>query len=448
MKGFAQKIAVYSGIVVALALLVGSSTFLYRRYFNYNLTQIPLLDEEGSGASHSGEDISFTQLEGTMYDVSTSISNGDSTAIVNLRNIDLGLFIPKMPDAIQGNEDLERWFLTEREFNRQRVIFSADSPHIELETGNGLDEKNISVHLTNNCLGFGYWEVAVYAEQDGNEEAIYKGFFKFPGGHYRQLVEEANGISYWQYARNMEAWPGFRFNSGDYFDLDAVRTVEAEYDVLADYPKDDPILTLGEQEKKANLVVHNDADNPLRTWADIKQSDIQFQSFVAPGIYADSTLWGSDFSKIANFTGAVTRDISSNLSGESLQEIELAFQSMDGETHRLILSGLDLQDIPQLSNEQYSDGIYMPIGFGTPFTQDYEELKQNPPSETSFISVVLDDNNQVVDYRRDIGINGVVIHRDEFDADVVHVYPMSYERIMLVGHYVVDVDRSSLAASR
>ena len=44
-----------------------------------------------------------------------------------------------------------------------------------------------------------------------------------------------------------------------------------------------------------------------------------------------------------------------------------------------------------------------------------------------------------MDYRGDVGINGLVLHRDVDDPNLVHLYLMSYERIVLVGHYVVDV---------
>ena len=44
-----------------------------------------------------------------------------------------------------------------------------------------------------------------------------------------------------------------------------------------------------------------------------------------------------------------------------------------------------------------------------------------------------------MNYRQDIGLNGLVMHRDLADPNVLHLYPMSYERITLVGHYVVDL---------
>jgi len=442
MKKPFRNIALFSGGGAFLLLAISASAFLYKRYFNYDLTKIPLSTDPESTATYSDGNISFSQVNGTTFNVSTNLANDESSATVNLKNIDLGLFIPTVPKTIQGDKNLKKWFLSEREFNRQRVVFAAGSPQIEVAAGQGLAAQNVSVQLTNNCLGAGYWELAVYTKQNGQEEALYKGFFTFPRGSYRQLVETANNTSYWQHARSMEGWLGFKFNQGLPFNLNATRSVQSEYQVDAKYPKDETILTLGEQEKKAKLVVYNDTNQPLQTWDDIKQSNVQFQSFLAPGSYAESSLWNTNYREIANFSGAVVRDISSKLSSDrSLQEIELSFENDDGETRRLIISGLDLQDVPQLKVEDYSDGLYMPIGFGTTFTQDYEDLQKNPPSESAFFSVVLDENDRVLDYRHDIGINGIVLHRDIANPDLVHIYPLSYERIMLVGHYIIDTSK-------
>lgn len=435
-----KKTALCSGGVLSLLLAISASTFLYKRYFNYDLTKIPLSTNQENTVTYSDGNISFSQVNGMTFNVSANLVNDESSATVDLKNIDLGLFIPTLPEAVRSDENLKKWFLSEREFNRQRVVFAAGSPHIEVKTGKGLDQNNVSIQLTNNCLGAGYWELAVYTEQNGQEEPLYKGFFTFPRGSYRQLVETANNTSYWKHARSMEGWLGFNFNKGLPFNLNATRTVQSEYQVTAKYPQDEAILTAGEQEKKAKLVVYGDTDQPLKTWGDIKKSNVQFQSFLAPGSYAKSSLWSTNYREITNFSGAVVRDISSKLSSDrSLQEIELSFENDQGETRHLIISGLDMQDLPQLEVNDYSNGLYMPIGFGTTFTQDYEDLQENPPTESAFFSVMLDENDQVVDYRHDIGINGIVLHRDATNPDLVHIYPLSYERIMLVGHYIIDM---------
>ena len=99
----------------------------------------------------------------------------------------------------------------------------------------------------------------------------------------------------------------------------------------------------------------------------------------------------------------------------------------------------DLAKLPQLNPEQYSTGLYMPLGFGTPFTQDYADLEAQPPQTSPFFTVLLDGENRLLHYRKQVGINGIVLHRDAQNPHILHLYPMSYERITLAGHYMLDL---------
>ena len=91
--------------------------------------------------------------------------------------------------------------------------------------------------------------------------------------------------------------------------------------------------------------------------------------------------------------------------------MQLAFTGADNKPLKWVVSGIDLDQIPQLQSRDYSDGIYMPLGFGTPFTQSYADLTNQPPAASPFFSVVLDGKDRIIDYRKDIGINGLVMHR-------------------------------------
>lgn len=409
------------------------------RYSDHNIEQMALQtpDEE---SVFTGSNISF-QLDDNFQtnfqtDVAFDIAGPDGETTLHLRDIDLSRFIPQVPEMAEGNPELTRWFLTEREFNRQRVMFSVGSEHIDVPGGfGGYSEDQLSIGLTNNCLGAGYWELAIYAETPTGRETVYQGYFDFAKGTYADMVSQFNSTSYISQARNMEAWPGFRFLNGMAFDIGALRTVTSESEVEATDWADEEIMAFGEQEKKANLIIGEIAGP---TWADLRASDLKFQTFVPPGIYDPDIHWGSDYTQISTLDRVIGREIESPLTTDPLKEVELVFDGSQG-TRKLILTGLDMEAIPQLEAESYSDGIYMPLGFGTPFTQDYEDLKQINPTEHPFMSVVLDGENRVVDYRRDIGINGIVLHRDIEDPDVLHVYPMSFERITLVGHYTVNL---------
>ncbi len=420
------------------AVIAGSGLLLFvNRYSNKNIEQIALHSPE-EDATFVGSNISFQVGENYQTDVTFDIAGPDGETTLNLRDIDLARFIPQVPEFAQDDPALTRWFLTEREFNRQRVIFAAGSEHIDIPGGfAGYSPDQLSIGLTNNCLGAGYWELAIYAETPTGRETVYQGYFDFSRGAYADMVSELNPTSYWKQARTMEAWPGFGFLKGTQFNLSDFRNVINETEVPATDFADEEIMAFGEQDKKSNLIVGEIAGP---TWADLRASDLQFQSFVPPGIYEESKLWGSDYSQIETLDTVIGREIESPLTTEPLKEVEMVFDGSEG-TRKLILTGLDMEAIPQLAAENYSDGIYMPLGFGTPFTQDYEDLKRINPAEHPFMTMVLDGDNRVVDYRIDIGLNGIVLHRDETNPDILHIYPMSYERITLVGHYTVDLSQ-------
>ena len=438
-----KKGALYACIAAVIATGTGATGLYISRYGDRNLSAITLANEPVSGElTYTGENIGFTRVDDSgIYDISFDLSGEGYSETLSLQGVDLNLFIPTVPEHIRGDADLVQWFLSEREFNRQRVIFAAGSEHIDAPNGfAGYDSENLVISVTNNCLGAGYWELAVsVVDDDGSTNKIYQGFFSFPLGTYAQMVEELNpGVSYMAQAPSMEPWVGFNFFNGSAFNLDGIRTVVDEQVAEASDRSSSAVLVRNEQEDKANLVVHD--GDPWQTYEELRQSDVKFQSFVAPGVYTDTRLWESNFSEISTFDSAIVRNIESPLTDNPLKEVELVLRNSEGVPRRLIVSGIDLEQVPQLSMDDYSEGIYHPMGFGTPFTQDYEELKQLPPNENPFLSVLLDEQDRVINYRMDVGLNGLVMHRDEADPSLLHLYLMSYERIILVGHYVIDTD--------
>ena len=435
--------ALFLGIGTLIAVGAGAVK-LHMKYANHNLAQIALTSEPVSGElTYVGEGIRFTSTDSNLYDISFDLQGEGVSETLSLRGVDLSLFIPTVPEHVQGNTELVRWFLSEREFNRQRAMFKAGSEHIDAPNGfAGYDSDELVIALTNNCLGAGYWELAVsVVEEDGSTRKIYQGFFDFPMGTYAEMVQNSNpDVSYMAQARSMEPWLGFDFLKGSTFAIDQLRTVASDQTVEAVDLADAAVLVRNEQEDKADLVVY---DGDWETYAELRQSQVKFQSFVSPGIYTEQRLWDSNLSEIASLDHAIVREVDSPLSEKALTEVELVLLNNEGVPRRLIISGIDLDQVPELSPEDYSDGIYRPMGFGTPFTQDYEDLKQLPPDQDPFFSVLLDENDRIMNYRMDVGLNGLVLHRDEEEPSLLHIYPMSYERILLVGHYVVDLDESA-----
>ncbi|MEA5472302.1 hypothetical protein [Spirulina sp. 06S082] len=427
---------------ITLSMLLASAGIYQISYGKTNLQQIAISYEEVQDSGYSVKNISLqsTTKENLHYNLDFELQKEGETIAIALDDIDLSLMIPAAPESAKGNAELVKWFILEREFNRQRVVFQADSPHLQVKGDRQLKANNLSVHLTNNCLGAGYWEIAVFAEENGAAKKIYQGFFDFPRGSYKNFVETVNKDSYWQYAQGIESWyPGTTFFKGQTLDFSTLRSVKNERKVAVNDLKNETVFTVAEQKQKANLIV-DDTQQDWQTWSDIRHSSVQFQSFVIPGIYDPDRLWKSNYSEIANLTNAVVKDIESPLSKKTLQEIDFYFQNEAGKTRKLVVSGVDLKSLPKLSSQNYSQGLYMPLGYGTPFTQDYEELKQNPPVKNPIFSTLFDESDRIIDYRHDVGINGMVMHQDAVNPDLVHFYLLSYERISIVGHYTVNLN--------
>lgn len=81
----------------------------------------------------------------------------------------------------------------------------------------------------------------------------------------------------------------------------------------------------------------------------------------------------------------------------------------------------------------------MPMGIGvSPFFQSYEDLQKSPPSQSSYFSMVLDENSRWINHH-DMAVDGPVMHRDIKDPNLLHVYLLSYERHSLIGHFLIQL---------
>ena len=194
-------------------------------------------------------------------------------------------------------------------------------------------------------------------------------------------------------------------------------------------------MPVGEQVRKRRTTV---ADNVV-TWGNFSDGhQVRFAAFIPPGRYDNRTPRKNEYRRMQRFDKAIWREVKSPGSDKTLQELELQFSSpnRDG-VCRFLVSGFDLSQIPQLPIENYRDGLYMPMGIGTPpFYQSYADLEKNPPHLTPYVSLLLDGEDKWIDHHS-FAIDGPVMHRDADDPTKLHVYLLSYERHSLIAHFVV-----------
>ncbi|NER29333.1 MAG: hypothetical protein F6J89_17330 [Symploca sp. SIO1C4] len=436
-----------SATVLLSVLALGSFGFT-NRYKTEDKTQVAL--QELSNASYPENPSHFSKnfqrygdrkltvikKDDTHFDFVLEPTD-DKTAKIIIKNIDLSLLVPKVPEWAKQDPGLEAIAITDREWNRQQVSFPVDSEHIEIIGGDGFEKENISsIGLAKNCLNAGLWEVLLFTKEDGKKALYYQGWFDFPIGHYKDVFEKINNISYWKHWWKLEHWQD---PVGTVTNLNLLREVIAQQEVSAEFPLDEKIIVAGEQSRKIRTI---QAKN-LKTWGDFykDENQIEFATFRPPGFYDFDKPWGNQYWRIGKFEKAVVRNVKPVGVEDNLQEIELVFSdTRTGEQNRLLFSGINLKELPQLPVEEYNKGFYMPMGIGVPpFYQSYEELKQNPPHESPYFSVLLDSKDQWIDHHS-LAVDGPVMHRDQDNPNLLHVYLLSYERHTLVGHFLINLE--------
>jgi len=422
-------------LLILLVILVIIMGFFILRYMKSDQTQIAV--REFSTLEYPDDPAHLSTFYGRYGQRKLLLKKKDEThfdfvfssplprvAEISFKNVDLSLFIPTAPTWTKGDRDLEVISLVEREWNRQQVRFSPSE--VEFEGGDGFEsEQLISAELSRNCLNAGLWEVLLYTEEKGIKSIYYHGWFTFPLGHYKTLFEKLNGFSYWKDWYHLEHW----FSpSGRKVALDKLRSVVDEYRVNATDWTHERVIAYGEQERKLRTLTAKE----VIYWGDFpKQSEcVRFATFVSPGLYKANKAWKNEFKRIATLNNLFVRTIRSPATNRDLTEFELEF-----EDSRILVSGIDLEHLPQLAIDRYPEAFYMPMGIAIgPFSQSYSSLQSNPPQESPYFSMMLDKNDRWLNHHK-IAIDGTVIHRDLQDVNLIHIYLLSYERHTLVGHY-------------
>lgn len=439
------QIVVRTAAVVIVAAIALAAVRTYFRYRIDDTMSIPVQEfsnaeypEDPANRSlhygqYRGRNLTLVKKDATHFDFVFEPLHPHIARLI-FKDVDVSLFTVNPPAWSMSDPGILRIALTDREWNRQQVAFgAAGTPHVEVMGGNGFETKHlVSAELARNCLNAGLWEILLYTEENGTKALYYQGWFTFPLGHYKDLFELNTGLPYWRHWYYLEHW----FDpAGTQVPMDRLREVVSERQAKATFDTSEKVIAAGQQVRKRRTTV---GENIL-TWGDFYDGrKIRFASFILPGRYSLSHPWKNEYQRMNRFDKATLREIKSPASEKSLQEVELIFSSTktDGLV-RFIVSGFDLAGLPQLAVEEYPKGMYMPMGIGTPpFEQSYEALEKSPPHKSPYVSVLLDEQDRWIDHHS-FAIDGPVLHRDEKQPDLLHVYLLSYERHSLIAHFVI-----------
>jgi hypothetical protein len=358
-------------------------------------------------------------------------------AVIELTEVDLAHLVAAVPPWVKADANLSKLGLIDREWNRQQISFRRDSPSLRvLSGGDGFEEDSVSrVDLATNCLNAGLWELMLFTVEDGEERVYEHTWFTFPLGLYKQLFEHVNGLSYWDYWWSLEHWHD---PSGTPVHLDHLRTIVREEPIQVRVALDEQPMARGEQRfKRKNILAP-----PIHSYRDWYTQPIRFSSFIPPGRYSLAHPRETQLHYLAEFTGAMLRQVRLSQGEQLRAEIELTFQdNQTGEPTRLIFGGLDLRSLPVLPPTQYERGWQVPLGIGNPsFFEAYEEVLAHPPRQRTFYGFHLDAQNRWIDHHA-VGVDGPLLHRDAENPSLIHLYLLSYERHALLNHFVITCPR-------
>lgn len=393
---------------------------------------------------YNGRKLRLVQRDESHFDFvfEPASKDVDHLATIAFKNIDVSLMTPGQPEWTKNDEDLEVIALVDRQWNRQQVSFPPESEYVEITGGDGFEKEHMhSLALAKNCLNAGLWELLLFEKTAEGKEMYYQGWFDFPLGHYRAIVERNADVDYLSHWHRLEHWWD---PTGTPVNMNLLRDVLKEQAAEVSYDSAEPLLARGEQVRKRRTL---NSENVL-TWGDFFDGrEVEFAAFVPPGYYEYDGPRQNEYQRMATFEKGTLRKVQAEGASRPLHEIELVFKHRENDERlRFIVGGVDLSSLPQLPVEDYPNGFYMPMGIGVPpFYQSYEELKQSPPTKSTYYSVLLDGESRWIDHHA-VAIDGPVMHRDKDNPDELHLYLLSYERHTLIGHFVISLaELSSIA---
>ncbi|MSR61903.1 MAG: hypothetical protein EXS08_05610 [Planctomycetes bacterium] len=343
-----------------------------------------------------------------------------AAAPLGLSALDLSLLVPSVPAYARHDDDLSRFALLQREFNRNEVKFG---PQGELA----------DFKVANNCLKSGLWEVMLDKKVESGNAMTFHGWFEFPRDEYARVFEQLNGRSFQECQRLLAEYPQI---TGMNAPLAALRKVTSEHEMaLQSFPAEAPIR-FGEQKRKAKLVL----TSGIATYADFTakaNQPIRTARFSEPGFYDPSNPVSFDLGWLAQPTKATRREVelvqAAQSGGQKATEIELAFAN----GLRIVLADRDLGALPPRAQapDNDKDTLRLTFGIGTPdiFATLAERSSELSAERPNWLFLLGADGKHVDNHQT--GIDRVFCWNE--DGRLLHLYLVGYERIAVVAHLTV-----------
>ncbi len=397
-----------------------------------NLSDSAYPDDPDIGHRASGyAEPYFSTGEIQARDSSWSIAfhglNGDTVTIGHLR---FDQFIPTLPNTIKEDPYLSLLSLVNQEWNRNQVRFGGK----EFTSTN---KAIVRVDLARNCLNAYLWEVILYADQDGEQLPLAHGWFNFPKPLYAEFFQRFNGVPFSTYAKSLENWVD---PPSKPVDLALLRTVIDTMGTTFTDSSDSMYPLAGARKKKFKEIIR---PFPFRTMRDLQSDSTQFATFSPPGMYNRSDPRHTELGRLYHLKNIIALNVKSRIDGETLQELQLTFLDSSGTRKtRLIIGGIDLASMPELTTANANNGWKAPMGFSThTFYETYAEHEQCRTATNPYYAFIADADGNWLDSHK-IGVDGPLMHFSDTGHKELEVWLLSFERHALIAHFDIRFDRS------
>ena len=333
-----------------------------------------------------------------------------------LSGVDLALFVPRVPTYVRGSDDLVRYTLFQREFNRNEIKFGAVGDLADLK-------------LANNCLKSGLWELMLDQKVENGNAMVAHAWFDFPREEYERVFQELNGRPFADFARLLAEYPGI---DGMPAPLDALRKVVSERVVQCTNVPDEAPIRFGEQKRKAKLLLNTDLATYADHWAPAHQP-VRTATFAEPGFYDPSQPVSFDLSWLAQPERALCREV--KVAGKDATEVEIVYAN----GYRLLVADQNLARLPEraAAPDNDKDTLRLTFGIGTPdiYATAAERAAEQAEERPNWLMLLGKDGKQLDNHSR--GVDRVFCWREQ--GGRLHLYLIGYERILSVAHVVLDL---------
>lgn len=433
--------------LVAMCIIATLLLYINNKYSTKHLMQIAIKEYNKQTypddpanklfnyGKYSYKELILTQNDKTHFTF-TFVPNNINTATLILKNIDVSLMTPSIPNWIKTDPNLIRIALTDRQWNRQQVSFDPKGNNIEFKGGDGFGARDTYViELAKNCLNAGLWEILLSSHESGRNKLYYQGWFTFPLGYYKELLTYNTSLKYYHVWYYLEHW--FDPN-GTYINLVKLRSVLSEKIIPIVFNRQEYIVSDGEQVNKAKNIVNS---SKIKTYNDYYTDSVAFSTFSPPGIYIKRKPWRNQYWRIGIVKNALMRNIISRANpNQVLQELEITYLDKNGIPSSFYLSGFELKKLPKADIYNYSKGNLYLMGIGTPpLKQSYTDLQNNPPDKSPIFSFLLTKDNKWINHH-ELAVDGSILFIDKIDDKKLHVLLVSYERHAIVAHYMLNLN--------